>query len=143
MLTENYLLGVEWNAFVYDFAWKIFRFPLPSKSELSRISVLVPLEGNQLLLISAIKSNKELLGNGEVHNTIRDILGPDVNLGFTVVPYFPLNRGNPAEIADLYTNARGSVLFQYDPNSDGEGKRRWRVLLEDTLRFKDLPALTT
>ncbi|KAK3896742.1 hypothetical protein C8A05DRAFT_39712 [Staphylotrichum tortipilum] len=81
--------------------------------------------------------------NGEVHNSIRDILGPDVNPGFTVVPYFPINRGNPVEIAELYQNARGSVLFQYDPNSDGKGKRRWRVLLEDTLRFKDLPALTT
>lgn len=58
-------------------------------------------------------------------------------------PYFPINRGDDVEMEDLYENARGSVLFQYDPNRDGEGKRRWRILLENTLRFKDLRALTT
>ncbi len=78
--------------------------------------------------------------DGEVHTTIRDILGPDIFPRYTVVPYLPLNRSDPVEDAQLGTNARGSVLFQYDPDSDGEGQRRWRALLEDTFRVKSVPA---
>ena len=80
---------------------------------------------------------------GEVHDTIRDILGPDINPRYQAKGYLPLNMADDAQRALIYTNARGSVLFQYDSNSDGEGKRRWRLLVEDRgLIYKNLPALT-
>ncbi|KAK3896435.1 hypothetical protein C8A05DRAFT_20589 [Staphylotrichum tortipilum] len=78
--------------------------------------------------------------NGEVHTTICDILGPDIFPRFTVVPYLPLNMSDPVEEAQLGTDERGSVLFQYDPDSDGKGQRRWRVLLENTFKVKNVPA---
>jgi hypothetical protein len=49
---------------------------------------------------------------GEVRDTILDILGPNARPRFIMVPYVPLNTGNAAEAAQLYTNSKGSVLFQ-------------------------------
>jgi len=30
-------------------------------------------------------------------------------------------------------------LFQYDPNSDGKGKKAWRLFIEGRVMYKDIP----
>jgi hypothetical protein len=66
---------------------------------------------------------------GEVSDTITNHLGiaPEVQM----VPYHPLDTGQPGQQEEMDTTARGSILFQYDPNSDPMGTRRWRLLAED------------
>lgn len=51
-----------------------------------------------------------------------------------VYDYVPLNDGNPAEAAELGSNARGSALFQYDPSWDGQGHKGTRLFFERTIR---------
>ena len=72
--------------------------------------------------------------DGDVYKTIADIFAsrkPRV----VQVPYIPLDTNNPAQSALLGTNSRGVVLFQYDPNSDGNGKRAWRLFMEDRVEY--------
>ncbi|PVH73017.1 hypothetical protein DL98DRAFT_59479 [Cadophora sp. DSE1049] len=74
---------------------------------------------------------------GEVVNTIADIFGvtrPRV----TIVPYIPLNTNDPAQGAQLGKDARGTVLFQYDPDSDGNGKKAWRLFMEARMVYKTI-----
>lgn len=56
-------------------------------------------------------------------------------LGFRKKPivygYVRLWTQKPAEEIELETTHRGNVLFQYDPDSDGQGTRRWRLFIED------------
>ncbi len=73
--------------------------------------------------------------DSEVRNTIADMFG-DKRPRMTTVPYMPLNTRNQAEAARLGTDARGVVLFQYDPNSDGKGKKAWRLFIEDRIIYK-------
>ncbi|KAK4194710.1 hypothetical protein QBC40DRAFT_318421 [Triangularia verruculosa] len=91
--------------------------------------------------VSNLKYLERYGPNGEVRDTIADILG-DSRPRITMVPYMPLNTNIPAEAAQMGTNARGSILFQYDPNADGNGRRRWRLLIEDKFYYNkgDLPA---
>ncbi|KFZ02498.1 hypothetical protein V500_00164 [Pseudogymnoascus sp. VKM F-4518 (FW-2643)] len=71
---------------------------------------------------------------GEVHKTIAGIF--DVrNPRWALVPYVPLNTEDPEESELLGTNNRGAVLFQYDPNSDGKGKKAWRLFLEKRFQY--------
>ncbi|KAJ3559040.1 hypothetical protein NPX13_g9596 [Xylaria arbuscula] len=73
--------------------------------------------------------------NGEVRDTIASIFGvrrPRIVL----VPYIRLNTLNPNEDAELGTNSRGAVLFQYDPNSDGDGQKAWRLFLEKRFQYQ-------
>ena len=67
--------------------------------------------------------------NGEVKDTIGEILGNN-RPKIVMLPYTPLDTGDPVEREQLGTNSRGCVLFQYDPNSDGNGKRAWRLFAE-------------
>ena len=79
--------------------------------------------------------------NGEVVATIADIFGvrrPRI----AIVPYIPLDTSTTAGDDELGSNSRGAVLFQYDPDSDGNGQRRWRLFLEDRVQYKDLPVLS-
>ncbi|KAI8954476.1 hypothetical protein F4801DRAFT_533345 [Xylaria longipes] len=76
--------------------------------------------------------------NGEVVKTIGEIFGvrrPKVAL----VPYVPLNTNDPRQSAELGTNNRGAALFQYDPNSDGNGKKAWRLFLEKRFDYLEVP----
>lgn len=75
--------------------------------------------------------------NGEVHKTISGIFGvrsPKI----TLVPYVPLNIKVPVESELLGKNNRGAVLFQYDPDSDGKGKKAWRLFLEKRFEYMDV-----
>ncbi|KAF2962857.1 hypothetical protein GQX73_g10709 [Xylaria multiplex] len=56
-----------------------------------------------------------------------------------VRPYVPVNVSNPIEEAELGTNNRGAVLFQYDPNSDGKGKKAWRLFQEKEFDYREVP----
>lgn len=88
---------------------------------------------------SCIKYKNRYGRNGELVKTIADIFGvrrPTV----IVVPYVPLNLNDPREDAMLGTNNRGAVLFQYDPDSDGNGKKAWRLFLEKRFDYLELPA---
>lgn len=74
---------------------------------------------------------------GEVVKTIADIFQvrkPRV----TVVPYRALDTNNAAQSDQLGTDSNGVALFQYDPNSDGNGKRAWRLFLEARVFYQDL-----
>lgn len=73
---------------------------------------------------------------GEVSKAIADILGRRPTV--TKVPYIRLDTNNAAEAAQLGTNARGTVLFQYDPNSNGSGKKAWRLFVEDRFNYKSI-----
>lgn len=72
---------------------------------------------------------------GEVRNTIAGILG-DSRAKVIVVPYLPLDTRDPVQAAQLGTDARGVALFQYDPNSNGKGKKAWRLFMEDRFYYK-------
>ncbi|USP74609.1 uncharacterized protein yc1106_01883 [Curvularia clavata] len=53
--------------------------------------------------------------------------------------YVTLDPDNvPADEKKMYETTRGTALFQYDPDSDGRGKRAWRLWLEDTFFTVDL-----
>lgn len=74
---------------------------------------------------------------GEVVKTIAGIFGvrsPRV----TLVPYRPLDTSTPAQSEQLGTDSNGVALFQYDPDSDGNGKRAWRLFLEARVYYQDL-----
>jgi hypothetical protein len=45
--------------------------------------------------------------------------------------YVTLDPDNvPADERKMYETTRGTALFQYDPDSDGRGKRAWRLWFE-------------
>ncbi|KAK4447781.1 hypothetical protein QBC34DRAFT_449960 [Podospora aff. communis PSN243] len=72
---------------------------------------------------SSLKYEERYGSKGEVKDTIAHILG-DKRPRYTVVPYVPLNTAVDSERKQLGKNSRGSVLFQYDPNYDGNGNRK-------------------
>jgi hypothetical protein len=74
--------------------------------------------------------------NGEVKDTIATILGNRAKA--IMVPYTPLDSLDAAESAQLGTDARGNVLFQYDPNSDGNGKKAWRLFMENRIESRNV-----
>jgi hypothetical protein len=86
---------------------------------------------------NSLKYKDRYGADGEVKNTIADIFG-DRRPRITVVPYMPLNTANPVEAAQFGTDARGVVLFQYDPNSDGNGKKAWRLFIEARVDYKNI-----
>jgi hypothetical protein len=53
-------------------------------------------------------------------------------------PYLRLNYNLPEEEALENRSRRGMALFQYDPNSDGNGKRAYRLFLEEKFRDMEL-----
>ncbi|OAA61964.1 hypothetical protein SPI_04823 [Niveomyces insectorum RCEF 264] len=88
------------------------------RSDQTQIFVFTPLlPGTNTLKYQARYGN-----GGEAVSTVANILG--VRPRAIIVPYRPLNTGEAAEAAVLGTNALGTVLFQYDPNSDGQDRRR-------------------
>lgn len=65
----------------------------------------------------------------EVVQTITDILGGE-RPHVVVTPYMPLDTDDPVQEAQLGENGRGAALFQYDPSSDGKGRKQWRIFME-------------
>jgi hypothetical protein len=86
---------------------------------------------------NSLKYNERYGANGEVRNTIAAIFG-DSRPRVTIVPYMPLNTNDPVQAAQFGTDARGNVLFQYDPNSDGNGKKAWRLFIEARVDYKNI-----
>jgi hypothetical protein len=73
--------------------------------------------------------------NGEVHKTIRGILGLR-RPKYVLFPYvLPISK---KEENDLGDKSRGAVLFQYDPNSDGKGKKAWRLFIEGSFKYGEV-----
>jgi hypothetical protein len=56
-----------------------------------------------------------------------------------IVPYKRLDYNDPAEKAMRDISNRGMHLFQYDPSSDGNGKRSWRLFNEARYKVHNLP----
>ncbi|KAF2734822.1 hypothetical protein EJ04DRAFT_512249 [Polyplosphaeria fusca] len=54
------------------------------------------------------------------------------------IPYMRLDYSKPAEKALENRSNRGMHLFQYDPDSDGKGKRSWRIFMEARYTVKNL-----
>lgn len=54
------------------------------------------------------------------------------------VQYVPLEYDNPEDLAIVNESRRGMCLFQYDPNSDGNGRKAWRIFMEDDFYLKNL-----
>ncbi|KAF2117936.1 hypothetical protein BDV96DRAFT_644273 [Lophiotrema nucula] len=62
-------------------------------------------------------------------------LTPEVDL----IPYQALDYSDPQQFSQAGTNARGHHLFQFDPDSDGNGQRAWRLFAEHRYRVKNVP----
>jgi hypothetical protein len=86
---------------------------------------------------NSLKYKDRYGADGEVRNTIGAIFG-DSRPRVTIVPYMPLNTNDPAQAAQFGTDARGNVLFQYDPNSDGNGQKAWRLFMEGRVFYKNI-----
>jgi hypothetical protein len=86
---------------------------------------------------NSLKYKDRYGANGEVKNTIAGIFG-NGRPRITMVPYLPLDTSDPVQGAQLGSDARGVALFQYDPNSDGKGKKAWRLFMEDRIFYKNL-----
>lgn len=63
-----------------------------------------------------------------MHDTIDAHIGK--KLAFTEVKYSALDPDGPDGNL-MWEDLRGTALFQYDPDSDGNGKRAWRMWLEE------------
>lgn len=86
---------------------------------------------------NSLKYKERYGADGEVRNTIAAIFG-DSRPRVTIVPYMPLNTDDPVQAAQFGTDARGNVLFQYDPDSDGKGKKAWRLFIEARIFYKNI-----
>ncbi|KAI1120476.1 hypothetical protein F5Y10DRAFT_289646 [Nemania abortiva] len=74
---------------------------------------------------------------GELVKAFKTLLGATPKI--EVIPYRAVDLNTEGELLD--TTARGHVVFQYDPNSDGNGKKAWRCFLESRFAYKDLSAI--
>lgn len=71
----------------------------------------------------------------KINSIITQVKGLLPNLGdVPIYDYVRLNMADEAEEAELYTNARGSAFFQYDPSN--RGKKAWRLFYERELAGK-------
>jgi len=74
---------------------------------------------------------------GSMRNAINNLLNRAP--GYTEHKYVALNPDNvPGDEEKMWTSLRGTVLFQYDPNSNGNGKRAWRLWMEDRFTSAEL-----
>lgn len=67
-------------------------------------------------------------------SAIRNAVGV-TGLPIATYNYIALDYKNPADEALINNCQRGFALFQYDPDSNGRGRRGWRLFYED-LQFK-------
>ncbi|KAI0530126.1 hypothetical protein GGR58DRAFT_508790 [Xylaria digitata] len=109
------------------------------RTDQTRVKIFTPCNpGDKVTRIDCLMYPNRYGGKGEVAKTIINIL--DVRVpSIVVIPYVPLNVPDPIEEKELGTNNRGAVLFQYDPNSDGKGKKAWRLFLEKKFVYLELP----
>jgi hypothetical protein len=63
-------------------------------------------------------------------DTIIDVIGGNNLPEVRTYVYDPLNHNDPNQVALGQTTRRGVCLFQYDPDSDGQGTRAWRLFYE-------------
>ena len=98
-----------------------------------------PTDQTQLLIFTPIDTDTGGLEyearygpTGEVKDTIAAIPGNSRTKAI-MVPYTRLDTRNAAQATHLGTDARGFALFKYDPNSDGRGKKAWRLFMEDRI----------
>jgi hypothetical protein len=71
----------------------------------------------------------------EVERALQDWL-PGIRI--IPAPYVRLNYGLASDEAQIGTNERGQYLFQYDPNSDGNGQRAWRLFNEAAVAWSNV-----
>lgn len=72
--------------------------------------------------------------DGDVVKTVTAILGHKPRV--VIVPYWRANPYDPDEAPLFETTTRGRMLFQYDPNSDGNNKKAWRMFIENRFDYK-------
>ena len=73
--------------------------------------------------------------SSEVKDTIQGIFN-GARPRYQVIPYIPLNTLDPGDRAEQGTNARGTVLFQFDNNHDGNGQFAWRLFMETRVIYQ-------
>ena len=67
-----------------------------------------------------------------ISDAIKDQLGGKKPSFVPPYKYVTLDPDNvPADEKKMYETMRGTALFQYNPDSDGKGKRAWRLWFED------------
>ena len=72
----------------------------------------------------------------KINSIISQVQGLLPSIGdIPIYDYVRLNMEDPAEEAELYTNARGAAFFQYDPSN--RGKQAWRLFYERGLANGD------
>ncbi|KAH7317127.1 hypothetical protein B0I35DRAFT_434610 [Stachybotrys elegans] len=71
---------------------------------------------------------------------VHDVLGEGNNPRLTVYGYQPLEYEDEADQALINTSQKGMALFQYDPDSNGSGRREWRLFLEERFARHTIPA---
>jgi hypothetical protein len=74
---------------------------------------------------------------GEMEKAFKSVIGKTPQI--FRVPYQRLNYNDPADEAIVNKANRGMHLFQYDPSSDGKGKRSWRLFNEARYKVHNLP----
>lgn len=67
--------------------------------------------------------------NSELKSMVEEIVGKAFP-SESIVPYVALNTDDPREREMMNKSHRGLYLFQYDPDSDGNGQKAWRLFLE-------------
>jgi hypothetical protein len=66
-------------------------------------------------------------------NDIIDHIGGENQPRVDVFIYSALNYRNAQQYAMRHNTRRGMCVFQYDPDSDGNGQRAWRLFYEDQM----------
>lgn len=67
-----------------------------------------------------------------ITNAIKDQLGGKKPTYVPPHKYVTLDPDNvKSDLKKMFETTRGTALFQYDPNSDGNNQRAWRLWLED------------
>ena len=79
-------------------------------------------------------------GAWQYTNKINSVIGQVQGLlpniaNIPVTDYVRLDMEDPAQEAELYSNARGAAFFQYDPNN--RGSQGWRLFYERLLVGED------
>ena len=106
-----------------------------AESDETRLYIFTPVQYRTEISLDNLRFPNHYGPEGEVVRTVNTLLG--TNPMVEIVPYDRVNFREEENLLD--TTSRGHVVFQYDPNSDGNGKRAWRLFLENRFDYKELP----
>lgn len=102
----------------------------------TRAYIMSPLKDNVEESSSNTENDLRYPVKIEQLNDLLTTLVPGIEVG--VKGYRPLNYHIKAERLQENQNERGIALFQYDPNSDGNGQRAYRLFYQQALQQENV-----